>query len=248
MNEYIFATDLGQMHDYTANAIIRRVFKRSASPGPLDIAVGAEGKVTVEHTYQLVGLFRPDLRTPYTEIVTQIKGFMESPELKGKTDLLADATGVGRPVIDMLRAVDLAPIPITIGAGLTVSPSDDGGFHVPKRDIAGAIQALFGTYRIKTAAKLDLVPVFLKEMQEFVLKQNKTTGAESFEAWRDKEHDDVVLAVGLGCWWATWTDPWRTTHNELPEDEDEGSYNPKSRVISVREERRLTGPRKRHIS
>jgi hypothetical protein len=28
-------------------------------------------------------------------------------------------------------------------------------------------------------------------------------GQEQFVCWREREHDDLVLAVALGCWWMT---------------------------------------------
>jgi hypothetical protein len=34
----------------------------------------------------------------------------------------------------------------------------------------------------------------------FKVKININTGNESFEAWRERDHDDLVLAVALACW------------------------------------------------
>ena len=47
--------------------------------------------------------------------------------------------------------------------------------------------------------ELPLCKVLQKEMQAFSVKIT-TAGNESFEAWREKDHDDIVLAVALGVW------------------------------------------------
>lgn len=241
MMEFILSVDLGQMSDYTAISLLQRAYRRCVAPTPRDIAIGAEGDVSVERIYRLVQLFRPPLRTPYTDISRQIRALMDTPQLAGKTDLVVDATGVGRPVIDIMRSLALTPIPITIGAGYAATKSDDGGYHVPKRDIASALQAIFQSRRISVASGLPLAEPFLAEMGAFTLKV-KPSGAESFEAWRERDHDDLVLSVGMACWWASWVDPWRTVHNAI-EVEDGGDYNPKSTIIKLSDKRRLTGGR-----
>jgi hypothetical protein len=39
-------------------------------------------------------------------------------------------------------------------------------------------------------------------MATFKVKINIATGSESFEAWRQKDHDDLVLAVAMPGWFA----------------------------------------------
>jgi hypothetical protein len=34
----------------------------------------------------------------------------------------------------------------------------------------------------------------------FKVKVNLATGHDSYEAWRESVHDDLVLAVALACW------------------------------------------------
>jgi hypothetical protein len=44
-------------------------------------------------------------------------------------------------------------------------------------------------------------------------KINLQTGHDSYEAWRERDHDDLVLAVALACYWkhnrgqSEWLDP-----------------------------------------
>jgi hypothetical protein len=33
-------------------------------------------------------------------------------------------------------------------------------------------------------------------------------GNETFESWRERDHDDLVFAVALACWWADRDHRW----------------------------------------
>jgi hypothetical protein len=59
-------------------------------------------------------------------------------------------------------------------------------------------------------SELPLAEVLGRELQQFRVKVNLATGNESFEAWRERDHDDLVLATALACWYASraLTGPW----------------------------------------
>ena len=61
--------------------------------------------------------------------------------LQDNSTLVVDATGVGRPVVDMLYASGLNPIAVTITGGDSVHLTD-GIWRVPKRDLVGLLQVL----------------------------------------------------------------------------------------------------------
>jgi hypothetical protein len=42
----------------------------------------------------------------------------------------------------------------------------------------------------------------LREFDSFTVKINAETANESFESWRERDHDDLVLAVALAAWGA----------------------------------------------
>jgi len=46
-------------------------------------------------------------------------------------------------------------------------------------------------------------------MQTFSSKINLETGHESFMAWREQDHDDLLLALSLCTWWGEESDKWR---------------------------------------
>jgi hypothetical protein len=56
--------------------------------------------------------------------------------------------------------------------------------------------------RLKVAGGMPEAALLVKEMQAMQVRQS-TFGQEQFACWREKEHDDLVLATALACWWAT---------------------------------------------
>ena len=54
--------------------------------------------------------------------------------------------------------------------------------------------------RLKTIRGDDMSHLLAKEMRAFSVKVTPV-GHETYEAWREAEHDDLVLAVALGCWY-----------------------------------------------
>ena len=202
MSFYI-GLDLGQSNDYTALAVVEKVKASEAD---------AEG----DPDLHLRHLERYPLRTPYPEMVAQVAALVEDPQLRttrldrrlGRTileepDLLVDATGVGRPVVDLFRERGLRYKAITITGGNKVTVASlGGGYGVPKRDLIGALEVPFHSGRLKVAAGLALWETLRGELQTFRRKVSLTTGMDTYEHWRESDHDDLVLAAALACWGA----------------------------------------------
>ena len=138
---------------------------------------------------------------PYPDIAKKVLAVQKAPALAGKADLIVDSTGVGAPVVDLLRESRLDPIAITIHGGVTVS-REGRDWKVPKRDLVGVLQVLLQSGRLKVSNKLKLGPVLQAEMLNFKVKIDPITAHDSYSAWRDNEHDDLVLSAALACWWA----------------------------------------------
>jgi len=124
-----------------------------------------------------------------------------SGELAERCHLIVDATGVGRPVMDMLRRAALGcrrlwPVSIT-GGDLETYAS--GYYRVPKRDLIVGLQLLLQRRGLQIAKGLKFGPVLAREMAEMRVKITPS-GNEQYGAWREGEHDDLVLAVALACW------------------------------------------------
>jgi hypothetical protein len=203
VNQFILSVDLGQMNDWTAYSILEERTEYLPTKTYREITLQTETKLESK-SFVIRHLERPELRTPYDKIVDQVDAMLKTPALAGRTDLIIDITGVGRPVYDMMVRAGLRPIPITITGGSEPKKDDQGGFHVPKRDIAMALQVAFATKRLKIAKGQPLAPLLLKEVEAFKVKINKS-GNETYEAWRESDHDDIVMSVGMGIWYALLT-------------------------------------------
>ena len=54
--------------------------------------------------------------------------------------------------------------------------------------------------QLKIAEGLSLRETLVKELLNFRVKINIATAHDSYEAWREGDHDDLVLSVALACW------------------------------------------------
>lgn len=90
---------------------------------------------------------------------------------------------------------------VTIHGG-DAATRDDAGFRVPKRDLVGAVQIMLQQGRLKVAEVLPEAAAFVREATAFRVTINDR-GHDSYAAWREGDHDDLVLAVAMACWLAT---------------------------------------------
>jgi hypothetical protein len=175
---FTVGVDVGQRQDHTALTAVQ--------------AAGDE--------YHTRHVKRFDLGTPYPKIIEAVASLMEAEPLEDAT-LVVDATGVGQPIVEMFSDEGLSPVPIWITGGDSVNESD-GEFRVPKRDLASTVQALLQSGRLKFADKLPFREVLTDELKKFRAKINIDTGSASFEHWRERDTDDIVLALACALWHA----------------------------------------------
>jgi hypothetical protein len=151
-------------------------------------------------------LERYELGTKYDEIIKHVRKLLLREPLRRRlrhTALLVDKTGVGAAVVDHFWAAGVQPLSVTIHGGAKVMPEppEVHGFRVPKRDLVSAVQVLLQNGRLKVAEGLELAPVLKKELLNFRVKIDPKTAHDSYEHWREGDHDDLVLATALACWY-----------------------------------------------
>jgi hypothetical protein len=187
--------DLGQASDFSALVIL----ESSAAEPP--------------RPYAGRHLQRWSLGTPYPVIAKEVAGLAEALALAWRQShvwLAVDATGVGAAVLDLLRRepmphVRVVPILITAGN----AESRDGQiWHVPKRNLVAVVQVCLQTQRLKIAAALPEAQTLTRELQGFQMKIT-LAGHDSYGAWREGTHDDLVLALAVALWcgerrWQRW--------------------------------------------
>ena len=164
--------DLGQAQDPTA----------------LAVAEVHAPEIHVRH------LERLPLGTPYPKVVERIGNLVD--KLPG-ADLVVDATGVGRAVLDQMHEASLAPVAVTITGGRLTS-YDGAMWRVPKKALLRPLVAAMDAGRLKVAKDLPEAEALQVELQAF---QRRITerGHDAFEGVGS--HDDLVIAVALSCWW-----------------------------------------------
>ncbi len=194
--DYFVGVDLGQARDYTAIAIVQRVRVPAGPPQGED-----EEAQATQTAYHLRHLERVDLGTRYPAIIARVVGLLATSPLSQESPLVVDRTGVGAAVVDMFTAAGADPRAITIHGGDTVI-REDRHDRVPKRELVGSLIAIQQSGRLQTAAGLTLWPTLVNELVNFQLKVNIASGHDSYEAWRESVHDDLVLATAMACWYA----------------------------------------------
>jgi hypothetical protein len=189
---YFVGLDLGQAQDYTALAVLARP----------RLTGGARGEAA-KPPYAVPHLQRFPLGTPYPRIVERVVELLRTPHLKDAF-VVADQTGVGRAVVDMLTDAmegrfvgDFCPVTITAGHEVTLS--EVGQFRVPKKELVGVLQVLLQTRRLRIARALPQASILTKELETFQVRITAAAN-ETFGAWREGQHDDLVLAVALAAW------------------------------------------------
>jgi hypothetical protein len=162
-------------------------------------------------------LKRWPLGTPYRQIVKDVAGFWKRPPLSQHGGVLVvDATGVGDAVYEMvceqMRAEGcrggICAATITAGAAVTQDQSATGRWRVAKKQLASVLQVLLGSRRLHVAEGLAEARTLRDELGKFTTKITDALN-ETFEAWRENDHDDLVLAVALAAWGAERLDVFR---------------------------------------
>lgn len=209
---FVLSADLGHQQDPTAIVLVEQ--ERKLVDPNLDTTPAWDRRpVKIRNTYVVRGIERLPLGTTYPDIVRHLSAKMKHPKIANEVQLIADATGVGLPVVEMMHEEGLAPVGIWITAGEAVTNADYG-YRVPKKDLVTALQIVFQSSRIRIIKSLPLADVLVKELINFRPKPTDK-GNMQYEAWRSTDHDDIVLALAQAIWWAEMTWPQATAIDEV---------------------------------
>lgn len=229
-HEYYFGLDLGKSADHSAVAIVEEPLWIEEEWGwELDIGRGSgpereklTGWVSPDYmtAHQLLEARKRNLRygrppnpplrvrhlkrfpllTPYQTVVNEVAGMLRQSPLAGKDiALLFDKGNAGTAVQEMLRQAGLGIIPVLIHGGYNTVLDPDGTWKVPKRDLVGSAQVALQNRRFEISAALPDAGVLVEELKNFRGTVSEA-GHDHYEA-RDREHDDLVLALSMACWY-----------------------------------------------
>ena len=200
--DYFIGLDLGQVRDPSAIAVLERT-EISVGRSPVTFEPIVEKRFSFRHLESL------PLGLDYPSQVEHVRTLVQRPELaQSVTTLIVDATGVGRPVVDLLRraALPCRVMPVIITGG-DRETCESGIWHVPKRDLITGLLVLFQRGEIEICGHLAESDTLARELGAMRIKVS-LRGQDTYGAWREGEHDDLVLAAALACWRGT-----RAKHN-----------------------------------
>src|SRR6185437_7743577 len=140
---FFVGLDLGKRQDFSAVAVVEREMQRSTFHAPSFLAM------------RVRYLERQPLGTAYTSVVNRVAQIVRDPRLAGDARLVVDATGVGAPVVEMLRSARLGcrVTAVTITSGERAHGFGEEWF-VPKKDLIASLQVLLEDGRLKIPEKL----------------------------------------------------------------------------------------------
>ena len=182
----IISVDLGQQQDYTAISVITVE------------SVGTELHYRVKHLERMLGIPYPKQVERVIRVANRLKDI----------EVVIDQTGCGRPVWDMFNLVaGLRPYGVTITSGDRVTKGETAReYRVPKRDLVGSLHVALSRKTLKISNKLPDAKVLKDELVNFRIKIT-TAGNDTYSAWREADHDDLVLSVAQGIWLANYFKP-----------------------------------------
>ena len=184
---FYVGVDLGQAQDPAAIAVVER---REPVYGD-----DAACELMVRH------LERVALGTPYPGVVARVRQIVSHPELYGQCAVVVDGTGVGAPVVDMMRAAGLG---CEISA-VTITSGDREHhtgrvWYVPKRDLMAGVEVMLERGELRIARQLREAGALVRELMDVKVTWAKKSGNMRMGADGYGQHDDLVIALALACW------------------------------------------------
>jgi hypothetical protein len=178
--------DIGQSQDPTAIVVADPVIRDN------------------EIHYVIRFLRRLPLGISYPAIIEEIiRIYQNIPEPEGKhrlhKQLWIDATGVGKPVVDLIRTnapyIKLHEVFIAGGEGRNKINPWTRAIKLPKAYLVSRLQVMMSCGRIHLP-KTEEALVLQEELMNFTIKVNENANLK-FGAFKVGAHDDLVTALGL---------------------------------------------------
>ena len=178
--QYNIGLDLGQRRDHTAIAVVNKI--EDHRPW------GEVNFICLEVCYAE----RVPLGTPYPAVVDRVRQIVRTQPLRDNCVLAVDATGVGAPVVDMMRKAGLGcPLaPIVITGGDKASQIGDT-YHVPKIDLWAGLAVMLERNELRISTKFPSSGALARELAAL----SAASGAA-----KSGHRDDLAIALALAVW------------------------------------------------
>jgi hypothetical protein len=191
---FYIGLDLGQRQDHSAIAVVERPDLR------LPWMTRRPSTLLVRRVERMA------LGTPYPRVVARVREIVHGI---GECTLVVDGTGVGAPVVELLRSARLGcgVTAVTITGGEKESGSG-AAWSVPKRDLIGGVQLALENGDLRIARHMKEAGALVRELVDVRavdrVRGGLRTGKVRIGADGSGQHDDLVIALALACWRARW--------------------------------------------
>lgn len=201
--------DIGQQRDPTA-LCVAEIGQRPTGRVFHDVdrerhmITGCTGRciAETEATYTIRFLERLPLGTPYPAVAVRLGAVVTSVLARAaevRAHLYLDATGVGRPVADLVTTEVRGRCrftPVTFVHGHRCARDDDSGeLRLGKAYLVSRLQVLLSSGRI-TLPKTDEAQALARELQDYEIRIDDDAN-DRYGAFKVGTHDDLVTALGL---------------------------------------------------
>lgn len=210
ITEYLVVCDIAKAPD----ADIIQVYHITPKLIPGSRATGRPDKIV---RYADLVYVRKTVTQDYADFVRSVCLVCATPAILGNYTLIVDGTGVGSPVVSMMRESGLAPIPIifTSGAGWheeyekISTMSGQSTFRmfqklmVSKEEMTQSAIVIMQQGRLRISADLPqmLKDDIRKQLIKFTGKVNERTKKVAYENLTDQDHDDQVVCILMAAFW-----------------------------------------------
>jgi len=175
------------------------------SQDPTAIVVADPVRREKEIHYEIRFLKRLPLGFPYPSIIEELikiyDNIPEPEELKLCKQVWIDATGVGKPVVDLIRntssSIKLHEVYITGGEAKDIINPWLRVIKLPKAYLVSRLQVMLGYERIHLPNTEEALAL-QEELKNYTIRVNEHANQE-FGAFKVGTHDDLVTALGLAC-------------------------------------------------
>lgn len=198
--DFVFSQDLGKLGDYHGQVLIKTELQVRSRAEPLR-QWGEDGESDVMWPKMIVKWINRK-QCSYPQLVEETKIRLSDPSIADNYVHLVDVTGVGVPTLDFMRESGLNPLGICITGGLQAG-TNTTGLTVPKVELINALQLALDANLIEFAQGLnpEVQKHLIHEFQTFKEKKTPITQAKTYAAWRESDHDDLILSLAIAVWW-----------------------------------------------
>ena len=220
----IFALDIGSSSDYAAGILLTRNIKKQKPLSNVRI-LGVNETINVIQQKWVTLTYHPELHTPYKTIASYTKNLLNDAQLAGDCWLLVDRGEAGNAVIEMLYDLNLSPLGIRSTSGTNISDSSSGpGYNVPHTELIQALRVEVEQQIIRVSKDVEHQAKLLQELKTLKAKKTSNKKALHYEAAREKDHDDLVMALAMAVWFSRKVWPKETLVQ--PDNKNQEEYDP----------------------